>query len=102
MRQLTEQPGKSFGCGVSVDSDSGSYGKIAAMPREHKGDRHPHTVRIPLEQHDHYAAEAKRLGMDYGSYLVWKLAKAHGLKPTERPRAARKQLDLMGDKLMAS
>jgi hypothetical protein len=77
------------------DSDSGICGRIFAMPRQSKGDRHPHTVRIPLDQHAVYAAEADRLGMDLGSYLVWRLAVAHGLEPTEQPPAARVlQLDL--------
>lgn len=64
------------------------------MPRQSKGPRHPHTVRLPLDQHAVYAAEAQRLGMDFGSYLVWKLAQAHGLEPTERPRVERTQLGL--------
>jgi hypothetical protein len=51
-------------------------------------------VRLPLDQHVVYAAEAQRLGMDFGSYLVWKLAQAHGLEPTESPSAERQQLGL--------
>lgn len=72
---------------------------IMAMPQRYKGDRAAQTVRIPVEQHDLYCNEAARVGLDVGPYLVWRLALAHGLTPTEPPKSA-DSLDL-GD-LMAS
>jgi hypothetical protein len=49
------------------------------MPRPHKGDRHPLTVRLPRSHHTRYLAEANLRGVDLGTYLVARLAVAHGL-----------------------
>lgn len=44
-----------------------------------KGPRKASTVRAPDEHHDRYLAEAQRLGLPVGDYLVWVLAQAHDL-----------------------
>jgi len=44
-----------------------------------RGERHPHTVRIPVTQNAHYEERAETLGIPIGSWIVLKLAESEGL-----------------------
>ena len=52
---------------------------VIVMPRRHKGERHPMMVRVPIDHHEVYKREADRLGMDYGTYFAWCMARLHEL-----------------------
>jgi hypothetical protein len=63
-----------------------------------KGDRHQHTLRVPLSHHAVYAAAADEVGVDYNTYLIRRLAEAHGLPEKAEPVA--EQLALLEEARM--
>lgn len=52
---------------------------VIDMPMPSKGERRPHTVRVPIDHDAVYKREAARRGMDYGTYVAWCMAQLHRL-----------------------
>ncbi|CAM5535910.1 hypothetical protein [Leifsonia shinshuensis] len=47
--------------------------------RVSKGERKAHSVRFPADHFDAYLEHADELGLDLGSYIVYRMAEAEGL-----------------------